>query len=500
MENKSITKNYIYNLIYQILILILPLISTPYISRVLGAENIGIYSYTISIITYFILFGSLGITMYAQREIAYVQDDKEKRSKVFWEITIFRCITILIAILIYNIYINKTEYQLYYKILAVEFIATCLDISWFFQGIEEFKKTITRNIIIKILSIISIFIFVKDKNDLNNYFIIYVVSNLLGNLSLWLYLPKYIQKVKMKSLNLLKHLKPTISLFIPQIAIQVYILLDKVMLGIIIPNKSEVGYYEQSQKIVKILLTLITALGTVMMPRIANNFIKGEKEKVRQYLLKSVNFVLFLSIPMIVGIIVVSDKFVPLFFGNGYDEVIKLMMIISPILLMIGISNVIGTQYLLPTKRQKEYTISVMVGAVVNFLLNLILIRKNGALGASIATVIAETSVTAIQLYFIRKEINIRDIVKSIKKYLVAALIMFLICTLLENAISNNVSDIITLILQVVLGTIVYICTLLYFFKDDFAIYVKEKIKNLIKNKKSLAHNLHKCYNKTSKN
>ena len=191
--------------------------------------------------------------------------------------------------------------------------------------------------------------------------------------------------------------RSTISLFIPQIAIQVYVLLDKVMLGMIISDKSEVGYYEQSQKIVKILLTLITALGTVMIPRIANNFIKGEKEKVKQYLLKSFNFVLFLSIPMIAGIIVISDTFVPLFFGHGYDEVIQLMIIISPILLIIGISNVIGTQYLLPTKRQKEYTISVIVGALVNFILNLILIRKDGAVGASIATVLAESSITAIQ-------------------------------------------------------------------------------------------------------
>lgn len=487
MENKSVTRNYIYNLIYQILMLILPLISTPYISRVLGAENIGIYSYTISIITYFILFGSLGITLYAQREIAYVQDNKEKRSKIFWEITIFRCITILIAILIYYIYINENEYQLYYQILSIEFIATCLDISWFFQGIEEFKKTITRNIIIKLLSIISIFIFVKEKSDLNNYFIIYVVSNLLGNLSLWLYLPRYIQKVKIKTLNILKHLKPTISLFIPQIAIQVYVLLDKVMLGMIISDKSEVGYYEQSQKIVKILLTLITALGTVMIPRIANNFIKGEKEKVKQYLLKSFNFVLFLSIPMIAGIIIISDKFVPLFFGNGYDEVIKLMIIISPILIIIGISNVIGTQYLLPTKRQKEYTISVIIGALVNFILNLILIRKNGAVGASIATVLAETSVTAIQLYFIRKEFNIKNIVKSIKKYIIAAIIMFLICTLLENVMFNNVSEIVILILQVILGAMIYICTLLYIFKDNFVIYIKEKLKSFIENKMNFA-------------
>ena len=196
---KSITKNYIYNLIYQVVVLILPLITAPYISRVLGAENIGIYSYTISIVTYFILFGSLGIAIYGQREIAYLQGKPGEYSKTFWEIVMLRFLTISISVLIfYFVFAQQGQYAVYYRILLLELFATCLDISWFFQGLEEFKKTVIRNTVVKIISIICIFTFVKTSNDLLKYFLIYVFSTTIGNISLWLYLPKYLKKINIK--------------------------------------------------------------------------------------------------------------------------------------------------------------------------------------------------------------------------------------------------------------------------------------------------------------
>lgn len=220
---KSITKNYIYNLAYQILVIIIPIITTPYVSRVLGAESIGIYSYTLSIATYFILFGSLGIALYGQREIAYKQDNKKEYSKTFWEIVILRFITMSIAtITFYFAFVfRKNEYSTYYGILLLELIGNAFEIGWFFQGLEDFKKTVTRNLVVKLISVISIFVFVKSKNDLAKYFVIYVLSTLLGNASLWLYLPKTLEQVKINELNIVKHIKPTISLFIPQVATQI---------------------------------------------------------------------------------------------------------------------------------------------------------------------------------------------------------------------------------------------------------------------------------------
>jgi len=478
MAKKSITKNYIYNVAYQILITILPLITTPYVSRVLNAEAIGIYSYTISITTYFILFGSLGVALYGQREIAYYQTDKIKRSKIFWEINILRFVTMTIAMVIYYfIYVRQGEYKIYYEILLIELLANCLDISWFFRGIEEFKKTVVRNTIVKLISVALIFTLVKSVDDLYKYFIIYVLSTAIGNISLWLYLPKYIEKVKINELNILKHLKPTIILFIPQIAVQIYTVLDKTMIGMIVSDKAEVGYYEQSQKIIKLLLSIITSLGTVMLPRMAATFANGDNDKMKEYMKKSFNFVFLLAFPMIIGIDSVASKFVPLFFGNGYEKVTNIIYIISPIILAIGLSNVVGTQYLLPTKRQKEYTISVICGAIINFILNMILIRMFRSLGASIATVIAEFSVTAIQLFAIRKDMNIKKIVNLSKKYLVSTIVMGIVVLLIGFKGNNSWT---TIIIQGISGMVTYL-VMLIILKDEFLL---DNINKILKVKK----------------
>ena len=459
MVKKSITKNYIYNVLYQILAIIVPLITTPYLSRVLGAENIGIYSYTVSITTYFILFGSLGIGMYGQREVAYVQDDTIKRSKIFYEMFFMKCVTLSISLLIFYLsFCLNGQYINYYKILIVEIIANIIDISWFFQGLEEFKKTVTRNTIVKLISVICIFTFVKINTDLNKYFIIYVLSTLFGNLSLWLYLPKYIIKIKLKKLELLKHIKPIIMLFIPQIATQIYVVLDKTMLGLIIFDKSEVGYYEQAQKIVKLLMSIATSLGVVMMPRIAATYASGDKAKLKQYINKSFSFILMLAFPLMFGTISVANHFVPIFFGNGYGKVVPLLCTISPIIVLIGLSNVIGTQYLLPTKQQNKFTISVCIGAFVNVILNLILIRKYASIGASIATVIAELSVTVTQFILVKKEIKFVDVVALAYKYLIAALVMFISSVTIGKNISN---DLLALLVQVFSSVLIYFSMLL---------------------------------------
>lgn len=476
---KSITKNYLYNLAYQILVMILPIITTPYISRVLGAENIGIYSYTLSISTFFILFGSLGIALSGQREIAYLQNDKKKYSNTFWEILILRCITMTISIIIFyfTFAIGNNNYNLYYKILILELIGNMLDISWFFQGLEEFKKTVLRNTIVKLIALFLTFTLIKTKNDLPIYFVIYVLSVLLGNLSLWLYLPKYLSKVKFTELKIFRHLKPTIALFIPQIAIQVYTLLDRTMIGTIIADKSEVGYYEQSQKIVKTTLTIITSLGTVMLPRVASTFAEGNNEKINEYMKNSFELVFMLAFPLIFGLISVSDAFVPFFFGEGYDKVIVLIKVICPIILLIGLSNVIGMQYLLPTKKQKEYTLSVLYGAIVNFIFNSLLIPKYGAIGASIGTVIAETTVTGTQIIYTRKDFDYKKILKYTKNYIIASVIMFICLLITRHFIANNV---ISVIAQVLVGMIVY-ALILVIMKDEFFMGL---IKKFTKNKK----------------
>ena len=195
-----------------------------------------------------------------------------------------------------------------------------------------------RNTLVKIASVASIFIFVKNANDLPIYVLIMVLSVFLGNITLWFYLPKYL--VKVKNINIKKHLKPTLALFIPQIAMQVYTVLDKTMIGSITGDMTEVGNYEQSQKIVRISMTVVTSLGTVVSPRIANVISNGKVEEVKKYLANSFKFVWFLGIPIVFGLIAVSSDLVPWFLGNGYEKSKMLIMIGSLLVLAIGLNNV----------------------------------------------------------------------------------------------------------------------------------------------------------------
>lgn len=475
---KSITKNYIYNLAYQILLIITPLITTPYLSKVLGTEGVGIYSYTLSIATYFVLFGSLGVAMYGQREVAYLQEDKKKRTSTFWEIVIFRCITMTISLVIfYFIFANGPEYQLYYKILILELIANMIDISWFFQGMEEFKKTVTRNLFVKLVSVICIFVFIKAKEDLYKYILIYVLSNLLGNLSLWLYLPRYVQKIKFKQLHILKHLKPTIALFIPQIAMQVYTILDKTMLGSILGDMNQVGIYEQSQKIVKMPLTILTALGTVVAPRIANIASKDKKEEIQGYIQNSFSFVWLVGIPMMFGIMAIADDLIPWFLGTKFNGAIQVLYIGAPIIMAVGLNNVTGIQYLIPAKKENIFTRSVVIGAIFNFITNLILIPILKSKGAILASLLAETLILIIQLYYIRDEIDIKLAYKNSFKYILSGILMFIVTFAVGRFLDSTIK---TTIIQILLGGCVYFITLIIL-KDELVYEFLNKLKAKIR-------------------
>ena len=458
-KKKSVKINYFYNLIYNLLTLLLPLLTTPYLSRVLGVENIGIYGFTNSIVTYFVLFGCLGTTLYGQREIAYVQDDKEKQSKVFYEIFFVKLISMFISILLYGFsFCIDGTLSLYYQILLIYLVANVFDISWYLQGIEEFDKTVIRNLIVKVLSIILIFVLVKKTDDLWIYFTIFAGSELLGNITMWIYVPKYLNKTNFKKLNLKKHLKPILMLFIPQIAIKVYTVLDKTMIGVISGNMNDVGFYEQGQNIVRALIVIITAYGTVMASRIAYTYKNSDKKETIKYLKSSFRFSWLLGIPLMLGTIAVADKLVPWFFGDGYDPVSNIIKFTSPLIIAIGLNNVLGMQYLVPIGRQKDFTTAVVIGALSNFVLNNILIRLFGTIGAVIASVLAETIILIYELYVTRKEFNWLMIFNGVFKYLIAGIIMFIVIYNIE--LHLGVSLLNTFIVFII-GVITYFIMLL---------------------------------------
>lgn len=472
--DKKVIKNYLYNLGYQVLIILLPLVTTPYVSRVLGAKGIGTYGYTNSITQYFILFGCIGLNLYGQREIAYYQNDIQKRSKVFFELLLLRIITVSISIILYYFsFCQNPTYGYIFSIQIIDVVASMFDISWLYQGMEDFKKIVLRNTLVKICGLIIIFMFVKSPADLPIYVLSYSATLLLGNLSMWMYLPKFVKKVNLKYLDIQKHLRPTIVLFLPQIATSIYTMLDKTMIGALTNNTAEVGYYEQSQKIIRMAMTIATSLGTVMLPRVANLFKEGKLDEVKESMYTSFQFISFLTFPLCFGLIGISKGFVPWFFGEGYGKVVYNMMIISPIIIIIGYSNVIGTQFLLPTGRQKEYTLSVCTGTVVNLCCNFLLIPMLLSYGAAIATVIAELSVTLVQVIATRSTFSYRYIFKLVYKYIIAAVLMLVVLLFLSNIMPVGI---LYTVIQMTAGCFVYFIVLIVL-KDSSIYTVINKIK-----------------------
>lgn len=464
---KSISKNYIYNLSYQILTVITPFITTPYISRVLGADGIGIYSYTTSIVSYFILLASLGVASYAQREIAYNQGNRYVQSRIFYEVFGIRLLTVIVSLLSYYIIITgfEKEYQLIYYVQALNIFAVLFDISWFFQGLEDFGRIVFRNFIIRIFNIAGIFLFIHSESDLLLYIGLMSVTNLMGGISIWLYLPKYIVHVKRTDINIFRNLNIILQLFLPQMAIQVYTVLDKTMIGVLTGMAFENGYYEQAEKIIKILLMLVTSLGTVVMPRIAAAYAHGDKEAIKSYIMRSYRFVWMIGLPIMFAAIGLIDTAVPWFFGTGYEKVGVLVKILSGLLLAIGINNVTGVQYLISVNKQNIFTFTVLAGAMVNFFMNMVLIPHIASVGAAIASVTAESVIAFLQFYYVREYFSFVKVMSLSGRYLVSSIIMFGVLKLLSAVYYEE-----TIVHSIILGgaAIFVYCGLLIIFKDEY--------------------------------
>lgn len=450
----KVIKNYLYNASYQILIMLAPLLTTPYVARVLGPRESGINTYTNGWVSLFYMVGQLGITLYGNREVAYNRDDIIKRSQTFWGVEALQAFTISISLVIYLIavFLFSTTFQKYYLLQTFWIVAAGVDVSWYFEGLEDFRKTVSRNTIVKLTSICLIFLLVRTQKDLSRYILLLSLAQLFGNLSLWPYLKGNVKWVNPKLWKPWKHLYPSLLFFIPTITTQVYLVVNKLMLGKI-GAPAALGQYDYSDRIVKLVLAIVTATGTVMLPHVANKFAKGDYQGVRNSLYTSFDFVTSLATPMMFGLMGISLKFAPWFLGSEYTHTGLVIALEAPVILLIAWSNVTGTQYLMPINRVREFTMSVTAGAVVNVVANLILIPLFSANGASVATVISEFSVTAVQLYLVRTTIKRRKLFKEVWRYFIPGLIMFLVVFRLNEIMYMNL---INLIVQVFVGCIIY--------------------------------------------
>ena len=409
MKQTSLKSNFLFNLIYQILAVITPIFTTPYISRVLSADGIGKYSYALSIVTYFGIFGCLGTATYGQLEIARNRDNKKLLHKTVSEIFFGRLVTLMISLLIYFAVILKAsgQYKLLYSVLSLYILGQMNDVSFILQGLEWFKMLAMRNIIIKVLNIVLIFALVREHNDLYIYAIIIHGITLIGNFSLWPQVIKYIKPKSFKNMNFIQHWKKSMIYFIPTVATMVYTVLDKSMIGWITGSEFQNGYYEQAYKIEQILLVFVTTVGTVTFPRMAYFFENDNKEERKRIMGITMKFIMLIACPICFGTMAISENLIPVFLGKGYEECILLLRIFSFLIIIIGLDNTIGKQCLISAGKQKEYNIGVIGGAIVNFVTNILLISKLGACGAAIASVFAESVILVVFILYSNVELKI---------------------------------------------------------------------------------------------
>lgn len=450
-----IKKNYIYNVVYQLLSLVLPFITIPYVSRVLGADGVGTYSYTYSVVYYFMILTLLGVENYGNRSIAKVRDDKFKTSKTFLSIYIVQLFMMIIMLFVYIIYckfyVNQHRTIAFLQIFYI--LSAGFNISWFFFGLEKFKITIFRNLIIKIITLVMIFIFVKEKKDIFAYTLILSCGTFISQISLFSFLKKELIKVNITFNDIKKHITPILILFIPVLSVSLYKIMDKIMLGLI-ANVSDVGYYEQSERIINVPISIISALGTVMLPRSANLISNKKIIELKNNIEKSIEFVMFMAIPMSFGIIAVAEEFIPIFLGNEFLESVCILKILSITILFTSFANVIRKLYIVPMEYDKLFIVSVVIGAMINLILNMVFIPKYTSVGAAFATLIAEFLVMFVQLIALRKELNIKKYIKLTFRFFITGLVMFVFVEIVDIFIKNNY---ILVFVKILVGILTYV-------------------------------------------
>lgn len=467
--NKSIRINYIYSLTFQILQFITPLITAPYVSRVLMADGVGTFSFAFTVVQYFNLFTGMGIAAFGKREISYFQDNRRERTRIFWELKCFSLINVIISMTIYitMAFLYAGDNLIIYLFFSLYILNVAIDPTWLFSGMEDFKKITLRSIIIKILDIVFMFMFVKKKSDLAIYVFGLAFFTVAGSSSLWNYLPQYIDKPDFKSLRPFRNIKTIWSLFVPTIAIYLCIMMDQVMIGVFTEGSTENGYYELAMRVVRVILMSVYSIGTVIVPRIGYLFGQNEHKRIQLYMYRSYSFVQMIAIPACLGLIVVSDNFVPWFFGEGYSKVAGLLKILCLLILAMGINNITGDQFLIPTKKQNIYTFTVVIGTIVNFTLNIILIIPLKAYGAAIASVVSEICIALAQFYEVRNELDLWEIAKSGRNYCFSGLIMFFILMIESRYLTPSAVHTFILVFS---GAFMYIAMLLLL-RDEFFIW-----------------------------
>lgn len=483
MKKDGIIKNYLFQFIYQILVLFIPLITSPYLTRILGETALGNYTYINSFAYYFLLFAMLGILKYGQRLISSNSNDIDVLKNKFWELYVLHAILAVFSIIIYFcvvIIINDYNYMNIYLIEGLYVLSALFDVTWLFYGLEDFKSIIKRNLLIKIAQCFLIFIFVKNKTDLWKYTLINSMGILLGQILLLCKAIKILPPVKVNLKNVFLHFKPLLVLFISILASTLYTVFDKTLLGIL-STKENVAFYEYSDRIIAVPRMIIGVIGTVMFPRACKMVKDSNYKQTEKYIDYSILITCFFGFATIFGLLAVADDFSVLYYGESFSICGKIMKIMSPIVLIVGIGDIARMQFLIPNNKDKIYTISIVLNAIINLVVSFLCIPKYGIFGAVFGTILAELFGCVFQLIASKKVLKFKMILKSALPCFINGLIMYLIIFFINKSFNFNK---LFVVFEIFIGAIIYVILFIvyiFLFRSDLKNIIVGKIKSFRK-------------------
>ncbi|TDA98585.1 flippase [Phocaeicola dorei] len=470
---KSVKANYLFNLINSASQLLFPLITFPYASRIMMADGIGQVNFFQSIISYISLFTCLGIPMYAIREVAKVRDNPEKMTRITVEILLLHAFLTLLgymAVAVICLTVTKVQTDIpLFLLLSATIFFTAIGCEWFYQGIEDFKYVAIRGLLVKLLSVVLLFLFVKTKEDILWYGAYTVLGVLGGNIFNFIRLRKYLHRdvIDFRALHPLRHLKPALHVFALNVVISIYLQLNNVLLGFM-KDAEAVGYFTAATKIMMITMSISSSLGAVIMPRTSNLIAEGRMDEFRILIQKSYDFVLALAMPLTVGLIFTSPSIILLLSGEGFAPAVLTSQIVASNILMVGLSGVMGIQVLYPLGKINIVILCTLIGAAVNMFFNVLLIPRYGHNGTAVAYMLAEVAVTVSMFLIGRKYIPIQFLKKQHLHYVGGGIVMGGVLYFISLL---GLSIISTLITMICVGIMVYIIVLLWL-KDSIGMVI----------------------------
>jgi O-antigen/teichoic acid export membrane protein len=466
----SLKKNVAYNTVLTVSNVAFPVVTTPYVSRVLGVENIGIVSFATTYASYFALVAALGIPMYGMRETARLNNDAAERGRVFSELFVINCLSTVVCSVAYlaTVFSVPALYgeRVFLLIAGTSVFFVPFSTDWFFAGRERFRLITIRSLATKLVSVAGLFIFVRSADDIVPYLILNTVAHLSGQAWNFVYMLKNEVRIQFVNLRMKRHLRFILILFASNIAVSIYTMLNTLILGFM-SDYMQVGYYASAIKTGRLVLPVVTAMAPVVIARISALKNEPDREKQLHSLLNhSFGSMMMTAVPATVGLIMIAPRFVPVFFGAEFMPVVPSMQVLSLLILIIGINNFFAVQILVGAGFDEKVFVVLLSGTVSGFLLNLLLIPFYGALGASIASVVAEIIVTVVAIVFVAKLVPVRLCRKNVFQPVIASIPVVFVSAGLSSVTENNS---IYLLLTVTTSAVLYFFIMIAVFKNDEA-------------------------------